>query len=122
MPALAAAAFPADFAGLTTPFRSAEEAWFWTAAALLARREGARIVAHAGKMQRPCEPDDVVRALDELFRRGRITTAHGEVLRRWGERGLAPDGGRPAERRAALLWREVMAWLDWPLRSKGIVA
>ena len=122
MPALAFATFPADFAGLTTPFRSAEEAWFWTASALLARREGARVVANAGRTQRPCEPDDVVRALGALFRRGRIRAEHAETLQRWGERGLAPDPSRPAERRAAELWREALAWLDWPLRTKGIVA
>jgi hypothetical protein len=120
--AATARAFPADFAGLTTPFRSAEDAWIWTAAALAARREGARTVANAGRVCRPCEPDDVVRCLDDLFRRGRITTGHAEILRRWGERGAAPEASRPAERRAALLWREAMAWLDWPLRSKGIVA
>jgi hypothetical protein len=117
-----ARAFPADFTGLTTPFRNAEEAWFWTATALVARHDGARVVAHAGRVCRPCEPDDVVRCLDELFRRGRITTRHAEILRRWGERGLVPNAARPAERRAALLWREAMAWLDWPLRSKDIVA
>jgi hypothetical protein len=126
MPALAlsapaTASFP-DFTGLTVPFRSAEEAWFWTAAALTARREGARIVANAGAMPRPCEPDDVVRVLGELFRRGRIRAEHAEALQRWGERGYVPEARRPAERRAAELWREAMAWLDWPLRSKGIVA
>ena len=121
MPALALAAVP-DFTGLTVPFRDSEEAWFWTASALVARREGARSVANAGVMPRPCEPDDVVRVLGELFRRGRIRAEHAEALQRWGERGYAPEAARPAERRAAELWCEAMAWLDWPLRSKGIVA
>jgi hypothetical protein len=121
MPALALAPMP-DFTGLTVPFRSAEEAWFWTASALVARREGARVVANAGLTPRPCEPDDVVRVVSELFRRGRIQAAHAEAMQRWGERGYAPEAGRSTERRAAELWREAMAWLDWPLRSKGIVA
>ncbi len=43
------------------PFRSAEEAWFWTMAALIARRDGARITAGKGEI-RPCEPDDVIKA------------------------------------------------------------
>jgi hypothetical protein len=39
----------------TEPFRSAEEAWFWTMAALMARREGARYTANRGRFSRPCE-------------------------------------------------------------------
>ena len=48
------------------PFKSAEEAWLWTMAALMARREGARYTANQGKVSRPCEPDDVVKCLDGL--------------------------------------------------------
>jgi len=114
--------FSADFAGITTPFRDAEEAWFWTASALVARREGTHAEPGSGRVDRPCDPDDVVLCLDTLYRRGRITTAHGAVLRRWGERGEAPETRRPVERQAAQLWREALAWLDWPLRAKGIVA
>jgi hypothetical protein len=43
------------------PFRSADEAWFWTMAALVARREGARFGTRMGKVLRPCEPDDVLK-------------------------------------------------------------
>ena len=54
------------------PFRDSEEAWFWTMAALMARREGARYTANQGRVMRPCEPDDVVKCLDGLYRRRRI--------------------------------------------------
>jgi len=54
------------------PFRSVEEAWFWTMAGLIARRDGARIVSGAGLVPRPCEPDDVVKCLDRLYRQRRI--------------------------------------------------
>lgn len=114
--------FPADFTGITTPFGTAEEAWFWTASALVARRQGTHADSGCRRACRPCEPDDVVLCLDALYRRGRITTAHAAVLRRWGERGQAPEIRRAAERQAAQLWREALAWLDWPLRAKGIVA
>ncbi len=102
----------------TEPFRSAEEAWFWTMRALAARREGARSVAHAGGVKRPCEPDDVVKCLDDLYRRGRIDLTQARLLRLWGERGLAPDARCGA---AASAWRAAMASLAWPLRLKGIV-
>ncbi len=64
------------------PFRDAEEAWLWTMAALMARREGARFRANQGLIVRPCEPDDVVKCLDGLYRRrtdrscARAYTAH----------------------------------------------
>ena len=106
----------------TEPFRSADEAWFWTMSALIARQEGARIVAGAGSVQRPCEPDDVVKALDRLYRQRRIDLQHARIMRLWGERGCAPDPRNPAERGDSRLWREAMSRLDWPLRQKGIVA
>ncbi|HUB45162.1 MAG TPA: hypothetical protein VMB73_09270 [Acetobacteraceae bacterium] len=102
-------------------FSSAEEAWFWTMGALKARREGARYTANLGAVVRPCEPDDVVRCLDTLYRRRRIDLEHARVLRRWGERQAAPSPTHQFERSDWRLWREAMDRLDWPLRVKGIV-
>jgi hypothetical protein len=104
------------------PFASAEEAWFWTMSALVARRDGARIVAGRGLVSRPCEPDDVVKCLDRLYRHRRIDLAHARILRLWGERGIAPDPRAPRERGDWTLWREALTRLEWPLRVKGIVA
>ncbi len=105
------------------PFRSAEQAWFWTMAALLARHEGGTgsRPSGQGRVPRPCEPDDVVRCLDGLYRRKRIDIAHARVLRTWGERGVRPDRQRPSERIDARLWAEALALLEWPLRVRGIV-
>ena len=104
------------------PFHSVEEAWFWTMAALIARRDGARIVSGACLVQRPCEPDDVVKCLDRLYRQRRIDLQHARILRIWGERGTAPDPRQPREQGDWRLWREAMQRMDWPLRVKGIVA
>lgn len=104
------------------PFASAEEAWFWTMAALMARRDGARLAAARGTVQRPCEPDDVVKCLDRLYRQRRIELVHARIMRIWGERGCAPNPRIPAERGDLRLWREAMDRLDFPLRAKGIVA
>ncbi|MFM7607625.1 MAG: hypothetical protein ACKO9A_01915, partial [Alphaproteobacteria bacterium] len=104
------------------PFHSAEEAWFWTMAALTARRDGARIVAGKGDKQRPCEPDDVVKCLDRLYRHRRIDLTHARILRIWGERGAVPDPRYPSEKHDWRLWREALDRLEWPLRVKGIVA
>jgi len=103
-------------------FPSAEEAWFWTMAALVARREGARSTAGLGPVRRPCEPDDVVRCLDRLYRQRRIDLAHARVLRFWGERQRPPNPRYRNERCDWRLWREAMDRLEWPLRVKGIIA
>jgi hypothetical protein len=104
------------------PFRSAEEAWIWTMSALIARHEGARIVAGAGSKLRPCEPDDVVKCLDRLYRQRRIDLVHARIMRLWGERGMAPDPRQLSERNDWRIWNEAMQRMDWPLRMKGIVA
>ncbi len=116
-------AFPTSArAPATTPFRSAEEAWLWTMAALVARRDGARVRAGVGRVVRPCEPDDVVKCLDTLYRRRRIDLVHARILRIWGERQAAPSPGFASERGDWRLWREALERLEWLLRVKGIVA
>jgi hypothetical protein len=117
LPAPLPAAWPAAPAG--EPFRSAEQAWLWTMAALRARREGSG--GGGGTTRRPCDPDDVVKCLDTLYRRRRIDLTHARVLRVWGERQIAPNPAYAAERTEWKLWREALERLEWPLRVKGIV-
>ena len=106
----------------TEAFASAEEAWFWTMAALTARRDGARISAGKGSVQRPCELDDIIKCLDRLYRQRRVDLTHARILRIWGERGTPPCPRQPRERGDHRLWREALTRLEWPLRVKGIVA
>lgn len=108
--------------GRTKPFISAEEAWLWTMAALIARRDGARYSAGKGLFSRPCEPDDVVKCLDGLYRQRRVDLVHARTLRIWGERQLPPCMAVAAERSDFRLWTEALERLEWPLRVKGIVA
>ena len=116
-------AFPPPARALeATPFRSAEEAWLWTMAALVARRDGARVRAGTGRLKRPCEPDDVVKCLDTLYRRRRVDLVHARILRVWGERQAAPNPAFTTERGDWRLWREALGRLEFPLRMKGIVA
>ena len=105
----------------TEPFRSVEEAWFWTMSALIARQDGARYSAGLGKARRPCEPDDVVKCLDRLYRARRVNLQHARVLRTWGKRGTPPNPAYPAELADYGVWREALERMEWPLRAKGIV-
>jgi hypothetical protein len=102
-------------------FRSAEHAWLWTMAALIARREGARYTANKALVSRPCDPDDVIKCLNGLYRQRRVDLAHARILRIWGERQMPPSLLVPSERRDYGLWVEALERLEWPLRVKGIV-
>jgi hypothetical protein len=122
-----AARYPSDqirhtgASGRQHPFDTAEEAWLWTMAALIARREGARYTTGQGLVSRPCEPDDVVKCLEGLYRQRRIDLAHARVLRIWGERQITPSCMVAAEKFDYRLWNEALGRLEWPLRFKGIV-
>ncbi len=122
-----AARYPSDqirhtgASGRQHPFDTAEEAWLWTMAALIARREGARYTTGQGLVSRPCEPDDVVKCLEGLYRQRRIDLAHARVLRIWGERQITPSCMVAAEKFDYRLWNEALGRLEWPLRIKGIV-
>jgi hypothetical protein len=108
-------------ASATVPFAKAEEAWLWTMGCLMARRQGARFSANKGAVSRPCEPDDVIKCLDTLYRQRRIDLLHARILRVWGERQAAPNPVYASEAADWRIWREAMERLTWPLRVKGIV-
>lgn len=69
----------------------------------------------------PCEPDDVVRWLDALYRQRRVDLVHARILRIWGERQTAPNPAYALERSGWRIWREALDRLEWPPRAKGIV-
>ena len=117
---LSAARPPGRLSDRSEPFRNAEQAWFWTMGALAARRDGGG--GGALRIARPCDPDDVVKCLDQLYRHHRIDLLHARILRHWGERQMAPDPACASETHDARLWREALDRLDPPLRSKGILA
>ena len=100
------------------PFASVEAAWFWTMAALVARRDGKNHDRTPEKGARPCEPDDVVKCLDRLYRQRRIDLAHIRVLRIWGERQTVPTAKHRGDLR---LWREVIHRLRWPLQQRDLI-
>ncbi|HPQ50354.1 MAG: hypothetical protein KDJ26_01240 [Alphaproteobacteria bacterium] len=105
----------------TLPFDSAEAAWFWFVQAQTARNEGAQIVAGVGAYSRPCEPVDIYRELERLYRGRRLVVDHIKVLRHYGLRLLSPDPRRSKEVRAYHIWCEAMERLEEALVAKGIV-
>jgi hypothetical protein len=105
----------------TTPFDSAEEAWFWFIETQKAKEDGARFLAGMGLYRRPCEPVYILKILDRLHRNRCLKMDHFLVLRHYGRRQLRPDHRRVKEVRAYYLWNEAMKNLEPPMISKGIV-
>lgn len=87
---------------------------------LAARRDGAGAAFGTGGV-RPCEPDDVLKVLDQLYRQHRITLEQAGVMRAWGDKDRHPTPAAGATARDIQLWNEAMRAMDAPLRRKGIV-
>ena len=103
------------------PFRTAEDAWLWTMAALLARRDGAGEAWRPDGPLRPCDPDDVVRCLDTLYRQRSIALPHVRVLRVWGERQHPPRARHALQHSDWRLWHQALGQLEWALRARKVV-
>jgi hypothetical protein len=104
------------------PFTSAEEAWFWFIQAHTARLEGAKIVAGASKFERPCEPLDIFRVMERLYRARRLLMDHVMTLRHYGRLQRPPDQRVHKEMLAYDLWCEALEKMEEVLVTKGIVA
>ncbi|WP_051212649.1 hypothetical protein [Rubritepida flocculans] len=105
-------------------FRSAEAAWLWCAAQLIARRDGRPPRADLGEggVERPCTPDDILNQLDRLHRAGRLTLDQARVLRRYGDAQRSPSPAMLGEEKDWRAWRAAMAALGEALVARGIVA
>lgn len=103
------------------PFETAEELWFWFIAAQAARNDGARYASGLGSINRPCEPVDILKILDGLYRKRLLLRDHLLVLRYYGRRYLAPDPNRVKEKRAFFIWVEAFERLEPVLEKKGLI-
>ncbi len=103
------------------PFDSAEEAWFWFIAAQQAKNDGARFVAGLGAKRRPCDPIDILKILDDLYRKRRLLREHFLVLRHYGRRHMAPDPRRIKEKRSFYIWKQALERMEPVLLRKGII-
>ena len=102
-------------------FDTVEEAWFWFVLAQQARVEGARYTAGLSLTPRPCEPSDILKILNNIYRNRLLLWDHMLVLRHYGRRQLPPDLYRAKEARAHKLWHEAMERLEPILIRKGIL-
>ena len=105
----------------TAPFLNAEEAWFWFIRCQKARADGARFEANMGNKVRPCDPDDLYRAVAVLSRGRKLTPEHLNILGTYGLSDRPPDPRRREEERPARLWDEALDKLSTILKNKGII-
>ncbi|MEQ8392371.1 MAG: hypothetical protein RIG26_04145 [Thalassospira sp.] len=104
-----------------TPFSSARQAWFWFVRCQTARIEGARVIADASEVVRPCDPDDVYNAVMRLKHDGTLWDRHLQVLEYYGLVEREPD---PRDRREGAkydLWQQALDALETVLIKRGIV-
>ncbi len=104
------------------PFASGEEAWFWFITAQTAKSDGARFHSGKGLVMRPCEPVDILKIVDRLYRQRFLLPEHLFILRHYGKRYMPPDPRRVREMRAHTLWKEAIQRIEAVLVRKGIVA
>ena len=105
----------------TVPFADSEEAWFWFSRCQLMRHDGARFVAGMVETPRPCDPDDVYRAVMNIYREKYIGNDHLQVLGVYGEKLTPPDEYVSEERSDVPIWKEALKELGEALQKKGIV-
>jgi hypothetical protein len=100
------------------PFQSAEEAWFWTCAALQARAAG----AHSSRsgVRRPCDPEDILLCVDRLVRTRQLNQVHMRVLGQFGLEQTRPSMRCPKQQDARL-WNEAIFTLSALLAQKHLL-
>ena len=84
-------------------------------AEIKARQTGSR--PPGPRVSRPCLPDDVVKVAENLSSSGKLDKNRLQILHVYGLRQTRPDG--PGQ---YYFWTTAMDRLDWPLRTRGIVA
>jgi hypothetical protein len=104
------------------PFENAVEAWFWFILAQQAKNDGAQIRAGQSPIKRPCEPIDILKILDNLYRQRMLLREHLLILRHYGRRQMLPDPKRIKEKRACIIWKEAIDRIEPVLIRKGIVS
>ena len=103
----------------TTPFLSAEEAWFWYCLCEKERPNG----KHHKNTQtiRPCETADIFIAVKRLLRNGILKPKHIKVLSKYGFEQVPPHPHFGDSSLICHLWQEGLKFLETLLIQKGIV-
>ncbi len=101
-------------------FDTVEDAWFWFIVAQETRLDGARFIAGMAVVPHPCEPVDILKTVQNLYRNRQLIRDHLLVLKHYGRRRIPPDDRCVKEKRAHFLWHEALERISEVLERKGI--
>jgi len=102
-------------------FDDAPQVWFWFILAQQARNDGAEIRKERTPTPRPCEPVDILKIVDRLYRNRLLKRDHLFVLRHYGRRQSPPNPNIAKEINASRLWDEAMDYMATAFIQKGII-
>lgn len=105
----------------TLKFATAEEAWFWFIRCDAAREEGASSRDRTLHAARPCEPADIYRWLNALYKKGVLLPSHGYVLGYYGTLDRQPFADVEDEILDWIIWIDAFDYIDVVLREKGVI-
>ena len=104
----------------TTPFESAEEAWFWYC--LCEQLQKGSQHYSGSHVARPCEKSDILIAVKRLTQMGRLRPCHLKILSKYGFSQVPPHPHFGDSLKICSLWQEALDFLGALLKKKGIVA
>ncbi len=98
-------------------FQSAEQLWFWFLYSKSIQNGFAR--GHAPTRKRVCEVLDVETLITKLYLCGKLSDAHLNVMKKFGDRRRAPHQYIWTENRAAALWNDAMKIIEDAASERG---
>lgn len=102
-------------------FENSEEAWFWYCRSQILRDSGARLSANDNIAERPCDTDDIYKAVKSLLIVGSLRKHHLKTLLKFGYLSAPPDERIPEQKKESSWWKEALDLLSDILRKKKIV-
>ena len=103
----------------TTPFDSAEEAWFWCC--LCEQLDRGRRHGPNSSIIRPCETSDIIIAVKRLVQDGKLKPCHVKILSKYGMSQVPPHPHFGDSLKICELWKEALDFLGTLLKKKGII-
>lgn len=100
-----------------TPFRNAEDAWFWYCRMQVERNAGFK--PNGNGSMRACDIDDIALVVMRLCRKGSITSHHVRVLANYGIQQLRPD--RRVDPMGLQVWDYALDRMHTHLAEKQII-
>jgi hypothetical protein len=100
---------------VTNNFTNAEHLWFW----FVSSRRLQTGFGRRGKAEsdRPCELVDIEAMISRLYMSGLLTITHLEILKKYGEKRLVPNGH--TEHHVLAMWDQAISVIASECKRRG---